>query len=472
MQYKLPTLFLLVFIASNPARSQDESNPLKEPLVVAAGTPLRAYLTKRFSKRLGEPVDAKLLDPLYAFDREVAPAGSEVLGTVVRLKPLPKMRRATAILGGDFTPLHEAEVEFTTLVLPDGRRVPLHTVDTPGLNSIADLRKKKAAAANQNTGVLGTAKAQVQDKIDTTRQTVSDMVRGPDKKELVEDYLWAKLPYHPQAVRRGTRFDAELTEPLQFGTATLKAEDLRLVGSQPPADSSVQARLITPLNSDSTKQGDRVEAILSRPLFSPDHKLLLPEGTHLTGAVTVALRARWFHRGGKLRFSFENIDLPEGFQRPDLAAAQPSLRTLATLQAAEPDGKTSVKVDDEGSVKAQESKTRFVAPAIALLVASRSADNDVNKHTGVAESNTGGRTLGGISGFGLLGAAAARTSPGVATALGFYGLAWSVYTNVISRGQEVEFQKNAAVDIRFGARPGNSGAAGHAPKTDASTDRP
>ena len=37
-------------------------------------------------------------------------------------------------------------------------------------------------------------------------------------------------------------------------------------------------------------------------------------------------------------------------------------------------------------------------------------------------------------------------------ALGFYGLAWSVYSNVISRGSEVHFEKNAAIEIRFGTR--------------------
>src|SRR6202166_914372 len=154
------------------------------PPVVAAGTPLRVYLTKRLSKRVNEPVESKLLDPLFAFDREVAPAGSQVLGTVVRLKPMSKIQHALAILRGDFTPLHEAEVEYTTLVLPDGRRIPLHTVETPGLKSIVDLRppRKKPAAANRNSGVLGTAKAQVQSKIDAARTSVSDVVRGPDKK--------------------------------------------------------------------------------------------------------------------------------------------------------------------------------------------------------------------------------------------------------------------------------------------------
>jgi hypothetical protein len=30
-------------------------------------------------------------------------------------------------------------------------------------------------------------------------------------------------------------------------------------------------------------------------------------------------------------------------------------------------------------------------------------------------------------------------------------MGWSVYSTVISRGKEVEFQKNAALEIRFGS---------------------
>jgi hypothetical protein len=453
MQYRLfPTLLPTLIFSAVTGSSQSTENAPLVALTIPSGTPLRVYLTKRLPKRSGEPVEAKLLDPLFAFDREVAPAGSQVLGTVVRLQSDSKMKRAAAILNGDFTPLHEAEVEFTSLVLPDGRQIAIHTIETPGLNSIADLNPRKKSAVNQNTGVIGTAKAQVQDKIDSTRKSVSDIVRAPDKKERLEDFFWAKLPYHPQRVRRGTRFDAELTDPVEFGTAALKSDDLLLLGSQPPDDSSVQARLITPVDSNSAKQGERVEAVLSRPLFSPDHKLLLPEGTRLTGAVTMARPARWFHRGGQLRFNFQSIDLPAGIQRPELVAEKPAMHTLATLQAAEPDGKTSVKVDEEGGVKATESKTRFLAPVLAALVSTRSSDNDMSKRTGLPESNTGGRTLGGASGFGLLGAAAAKTSPYVARGLGLYGLAWSIFTNVIARGKEVEFQKNAAMDIRFGSR--------------------
>lgn len=31
--------------------------------------------------------------------------------------------------------------------------------------------------------------------------------------------------------------------------------------------------------------------------------------------------------------------------------------------------------------------------------------------------------------------------------------AWSIYRNILARGAEVEFDKDAAMDIRFGSRP-------------------
>jgi hypothetical protein len=238
----------------------------------------------------------------------------------------------------------------------------------------------------------------------------------------------------------------------------VKSDELRMVGSQPQGDNSVQAWLATSLNSSWSKQGERVEAVISRPLLSPDHKLLLPEGTRLIGEVTMVQRARWFHRGGQLRFNFQNVALPQGIDRPSGSEGRTTFKTLAILDGAEPDGKTSLRVDEEGGVKATEPKTRFVAPLVALFIASRAADNDVNKVTGQPESNTGGHMLGGASGFGLLGVAAAKASPEVAKALGYYGLAWSVFRNVVARGKEVEFQKNAPIDVRFGARvpPGGS----------------
>jgi hypothetical protein len=416
---------------------------------------------------VGAPVQAKLLEPVFAFDREVVPAGAALEGIVSRLESVAKMKRASALLGGDFTPLHQADVEFTAIVMPDGRHIAVHTKETPGLNSIfvdrppkkEKPRKKdsqaKAPDRNPNGGVLGTgkqaAKDQINARINARSRGVIDLVRGPDKKERLEEFLLAKLPYHPQWVRKGTRYDAELRDPLQFGAATLQNDVLHSLGVQPPEDSVVHARLITPLSSESAQQGEKVEAVVAQPLFAPDGKLVLPEGTHLTGAVTLVQPARWLHRGGQMRFNFQKIDLPEAVARLSLATRPEATRkTQATLEAAESGGRTAIKVDGEGGVKTSEPKTRLIAPVISVLIAAKSLDNDEGRRAGETEGNVGGRTLGGLSGFGLLGAVAAQSSKLVGAALGFYGMAFSVYSTVLARGPEVEFDNNAAMEIRFG----------------------
>jgi hypothetical protein len=192
-------------------------------------------------------------------------------------------------------------------------------------------------------------------------------------------------------------------------------------------------------------------------MFSADHKLVLPEGTRLTGDVVLVKKARHFHRAGQLRFNFQRVELPQEVAnlRP-AAREQAPMKTQAVVAAAEGSGTAPIRVDAEGGVQAQESKTRFLAPAIALLAASRAADNDADRHhatgAGSGEANVSGRTLGGGLGLGMAGAAISQSSPYVGMAFGYYGLAWSVYSSVIGRGGEVEFEKNAMMDIRFGSR--------------------
>src|SRR5713101_1485874 len=94
---------LSILSAAPPAADVNQQQEM--PLVVPAGVPLRLYLTKRVPKRAGAPVEAKVLEPVYAFDRQVIPAGAVVLGSVSRLQPISRTQRTMAILGGDFTPL-------------------------------------------------------------------------------------------------------------------------------------------------------------------------------------------------------------------------------------------------------------------------------------------------------------------------------------------------------------------------------
>jgi hypothetical protein len=413
---------------------------------------------------------------VYAFDREVIPAGTQVLGHVTHIQPVSKWQRVRAVLGGDFTPLHVAQIEFTTLLAADGRAIELHTIESPGLNSLVPLRAVKQPSQTRpsgNGGVRAAGKQKVKDAIDAQvarAKSIPDLVRAPGKKEWLYDYAMSRLPYHPQYLRSRTRIDAELQSPLAFGSEMATQDSLALLGSQPASGSIVHARLLTPLDSLSSTHGEKVEAVLEEPLFSPDHKLILPEGTRVDGSVTMAKRARWFHRGGRLRFAFQSVDLAP--QAADLTAApadaplrvqkEPSQKKLqfetrGTLNAVE-SGNSAVKVDSEGGVQATESKTRFIGAAVAALVARRAADNDPVRAPGRAvtgqSSNVGGRTLGGGMGFGLLGAIAAQSSRSVGTAFGYYGLAWSLYSTIVARGAEVQFGKNAVIDIGFNQRTG------------------
>jgi hypothetical protein len=466
MYVRLSTGLLFFFAGiAFPQSSQQLISPQSLRLTVPPGTPLRLYLVKRIPKRLGAPVDARLIAPVFAFDQQVIPAGAEVTGHVCRIESVSKAVRTRAILGGDFTPLHIAEVEFTSVQLPGGKQLRLHTVATPGLNSLYSLKppkQKPAPPANAPSGAFSSAKQMVKNQINSGLETVKsipDMVHSPNKMEMVSDYLWSRLPYHPQYVRTRTRFDAELSTGLDFGSESAASSSLALLGSQPVTASVVHARLVTPLNSKTSTAGEPVQAVMTEPLFSTQHQLILPEGTRLAGKVVVTKKAGWFHHGGRLRFTFQTVELsPETLA---LTAEHAQFRTQASLHGAESSG-GAIKVNDEGGVQAQESKTRFIGTALAALVSHAAADNDrvrgPNGTVGGPNPNIGGRTLGGGMGFGLLGSIAAQSSRTVGSAFGYYGLAWSVYSTVVARGKEVEFDKNAMIDVSFNARDNKSSA--------------
>jgi hypothetical protein len=381
---------------------------------------------------------------------------------VVKLDPVSKLARAHAILGGDFTPLHFARVQFDSLSLPDGRVLPIQTESSEGLTAIYREPKtsKKPQQAKPAGALRQQAQQQINQRIDAQLNArtfgVGSLIRGPNKKERLVDFLISKMPYHPQWYRRGTRFDSVLGAEIDFGSAEIPETAMRALGGQPSVEQVARVRFLSRVSSGDAAVGDRVEASLSQPLLGPGGALLLPEGTRLTGSVRQAKPARWLHRAGRLRFTFDQVDLP-AYAHASGETPRKLETAEAHLEAADTDPAANVKIDSEGGAKAAESKTRFIAPAISALIAVKSMDNDTGKAraaaSGAAEGNAGGLTLGGLSGFGLLGGVVARTSPNVGSALGMWGLAVSVYSNVVSRGHEVVFERNTEMEVRFGPRP-------------------
>jgi len=95
---------------------------------VPSGVPLRVALQRRVAiRRVGEPIQGRLVDPIYVYDRLVLPAGSMVEGHVAQIGGVPIGRRLAALLYGNLTPPREVCAQFDALVLSDGARLSLNT---------------------------------------------------------------------------------------------------------------------------------------------------------------------------------------------------------------------------------------------------------------------------------------------------------------------------------------------------------
>jgi len=67
----------LLLAAANVASSQKSGASPQIPihLQVEAGTPLRVYITRRVPYRVGEAVEAKVIEPVWVFDRFTSACG-------------------------------------------------------------------------------------------------------------------------------------------------------------------------------------------------------------------------------------------------------------------------------------------------------------------------------------------------------------------------------------------------------------
>lgn len=451
--YPVPQYALLAILALDlPAHAKQPA--VQIPLTLAKGSPLRITLVKRVPiKNVGVPVEGRLTDPLYVYDHDVLPAGSEVLGHVTQVKGASRMTRAQAIMNGNFTPLRAAQVEFDTLVLKSGKRIPISTLVMPGAAPAIQLvsgGKKKGKSKDPASGVIAAERQQ----IEARKNAVAAAIRAPDKlgrlKTELKKVLAAESPYHRQAFQPGDVFTAELQAPLHLGMEVLPASALTEVGSPPPPDCVIHALLLTPLNSATARRGAPVEAVVTEPLFSAKHQLIIPQGSRLTGTVVQAKAARRLHRNGKLRFTFQSLQPPT--ERPEAIHA--------SVQRVEVARSSHLKLDAEGGAAPAPSKKKYIAPAISVLLAMQAAtpDRDAFRHGALStaapsQGGTVGQVLSGGWGLGLVGSALALAvhSRVLTASLGFYGAALSIYSNLLTRGQNVVFPANTPMEIRLGS---------------------
>ncbi len=415
------------------------------PLTVPKQTSLQVALEKEVRvRKVGQTVTARLVDPIYAFDRLVVPAGSEIRGEVTKIEPISGAKRTLAGLDADFTPAHRVEVTFTDLTLPDGKHLALHTSVTPGSGQVMqfvtapdkDSKKTVKELASEKTSQ---AKQQARDDWNSAMK----QLKAPGRIHRLERYAEAQLPVHAQYLAAGTTYFAELEDPLDFGSETLPPEKAGAIGGDLPAGSVVHARLLTALSSATSQKGEEVEAVLARPLFDGD-RLLYPQGSRLVGTVSQVQPARRLKKNGQLRIAFHQVVLPDGIEQKVEAA-------LVGVQAGQD---ANVKLDSEGGAEASTPKSRYFNTTVSLGLAAIAGRGDPDGRGPDTSGTAGGRAAGGAGGFKLVGmvAGALIQSRAFGYTMGAYGAGRSIYQNFLTRGHEVVFPKNTAMDVAIGTR--------------------
>ena len=436
--------------------------PATIPLTIPTGTPLRIAVDQRVRIHdSGEVVHGKVVETVYAFDQEVIPAGSMATGHVKSIAPVSGVRRTMAYANGDFSPFHKYEVTFDMVTLPDGRQVPITTTVMPGTAEVVHLVSNPAKQKNGAGGATDRAKSEAKGKIADAKQQAHEgwqKLTAPGKMHRIKEFALAQSPYRRQYVQPGTRFAAELGAPLDFGTTTRTSEQLAVVGSEPVPDSTLKARLVAEVSSATATRGTPVTAVLTEPLYSPTHQLILPANSRLVGQVLKAKSARKLHRNGELRVVFERIETSEEavqalaqVQTQAQAQAEHSQAMVGNLEGVEVDRRANMQLDDEGGARTTDSKTRYLSSGLAVLLAAAASHTEV-EHGTTEMAGPGVRTAAGGSGFRLTGALlslVAKSTP-VSMAIGAYGASTSIYANFLSRGHDVVLPKDTPLEIGFG----------------------
>jgi hypothetical protein len=400
-------------------------------LSVPSGTPLQVALDGEVRvKRVGQPIDGHLMQPVYAFDQLVLPLGTHVRGHISKIGSVGGKQLTLSILNADFTPPRPIQVSFDQIVLADGKQLPLDAAVVPGSGQVIRLID---SGRPPSSGAKGALVAKMDEAKQEWRQAMQQ-IEQPDKLHRALRIGMAQLPVRPQYIDAGTLYYAELQEPLDFGSETVTEQVLQLVGTAPPPGSLVRASLLTALDSGTTKRGATVQAIVSKPLFDGD-RLIVPQGTLMNGSVLQVKPASHLKRNGQLRIGFHELVLPSGAR----------FREDATIEGIQ--GGKSDRLDSEGAAKATNPKSRYVNTGIAVSLAmvGSGGKNDVG---------TAGPVAGGAVAFRLVGiiVGLAVRSHTLAILMSAYGGSRSIYVNFFGRGRNIAFPRDTTMEIGFGGR--------------------
>jgi len=398
------------------------SAPASRTLVLPKDTSLQVETSRHYPMKAGEAIEARLIHPIYCNGALAVPSNTPLHGHVISLQP-DSPTRLRARLRGDFTPFHTARVRFDEMELPTGPvaistaeaadGAPVLHLTAPGVSPSQSFIARRWSQAKSN----------MHDRI--------AYFTAPGKSDRALQLLYHQLPYHPERIDAHTAWSFELTAPLDIPASTPIAP--APAPSQPaprkPEVWAVNATLSNGLTSATAKPGDPVEALVVEPVYDRDQQLVVPQGSRLIGKVATAEAAKSFGRNGRLRFTFQQVRFPEGFDRE----VQGSLAGAATEKTQD------LTLDAEGTITPR-NKSSVIAPLVLTMLAGRALDED---------GNITGQTAVASNGFGLVGriVGIAAGSRNLAAGLGYYAASLSIYDNFIRSGRDVVFPRDTRIEI-------------------------
>lgn len=392
-----------------------------------AGTPFVVGIDTHLPMRLHQPVQGYLRYPVFVNGVMVLPAKTELRGTVTDLRP-DRSRRNNARLSADFTPFHIPVVRFTSLRLNDGTTLAFSadpaTDGAPIYRLVAPPPRKGGFVRQQ---------------YDAGMQILHDQVHqltAPNKGDRLLQLFYHQLPYHPERIESGTSWTVETTAPVSVppqDTTNASEGDAKPSVSKAQADWLIQAYLDQSLSSATAKVGDTIKATVAEPVYNPDRSIAVPQGATLIGAVTTCKPARSFGRAGTLRFDFKQIVMPEG-EKQNVQTALSGV-----------DGVDGLQMNAEGKVKPKP-QDKLIVPLILGFLATRPLDEDANYQ--------GGKNFVGANGIGLVGNIIgwAGGSRYLASGIGAYGTALSLYRRWIASGHQVAFPRDTRIVLQARVR--------------------
>jgi hypothetical protein len=390
--------------------------------VLARGTSLQVEISRHYPVKVGEPIEAHLMHPIYADGKLVVPQNTALQGRVVALEADTKTRWH-ARLRGDFTPFHTVQVQFDKLELPSGA---ISIAAAPAADGAPVLKLSAPGVSPKQSFIArrwAEAKANMHDRI--------AYFTAPGKGDRALQLVYHQLPYHPERIDANTAWSFELAEPVDLpeNTAALPAPAPTASGSSNQEVWSVNATLSRDLTSATAKPGDLVEALVVEPVYDKDKQLVVPQGSKLIGKVAVARAARSLGRNGKLRFTFQRVLFPEGYNR----------EVEGALAGAATEKTQNLSLDAEGTITPR-SQSSVIAPLLLTMLAGRALDEDgdLTVQTGVASN-----------GFGMIGriVGIAAGNRNIAAGIGYYAAALSFYDNFLRSGRDVVFPRNTRIEI-------------------------